>query len=199
MQNNVKKIVAREFLFFLLFILISSISYFGIYVNNKYCIYKVSHLEIEIDSLEKPTNDKLDRYLWLISEPQHWYRGNVKRKKEWEKMELYLEDTLHQNKNYQFSTDTKLFIRNLGFSSPQKLKIYYDNLLSVNNEESNNYEIAKKLRIENTQLKSRIFYESEHNRITEIIVLCTFSLLFIVRYLYLSIKWSINTLKQKEE
>jgi hypothetical protein len=196
MNTAVKKIIAREFLYFLLVILIGSVTYAGIFTRNKYYIKKISIQKLRINKLSKNSVDRFDRWLSLEVASQNWYRDKPDREKEWKKLQIYFEDqNTRETTRLKWSNELLKFIKSIGFSSPDKLKTYTKTFVTPK-EEIGALEESSNLEKQVKNLESKIIFEDEHNYITQLFSIIAFCSLFLTRYLYISIRWSINILTQ---
>lgn len=196
MNTAVKKIIAREFLYFLLVIFIGSVTYAGIFTRNKYHNKEISIKKLRINKFSKNAVNRFDRWLSLEVASQNWYRNKPDREKEWEKLKIYFEDqNTRDTTNLKWSNELLKFIKSIGFSSPDKLK-QYTKTFGTPKEEIKALEESSNLEKQVKNLESNIIFEEEHNYITQSVSIIAFCALFLTRYLYISIRWSINILKQ---
>ncbi len=196
MNTAVKKIIAREFLYFLIVIFIGSVTYAGIFTRNKYINKEISIKKLRINKFSKNAVNRFDRWLSLEVASQNWYRNKPDREKEWEKLKIYFEDqNTRDTTNLKWSNELLKFIKSIGFSSPDKLK-QYTKTFGTPKEEIKALEDSSNLEKQVKNLESNIIFEEEHNYITQSVSIIAFCALFLTRYLYISIRWSINILKQ---
>ena len=99
--------------------------------------------------------------------------------------------------------DTELinFFKELGLGTPEKLKKFIDET-RINNNDVEDFKKADTISLELISLKERIFTEEEDGEnekleFSLIVIKIAFSILFIMRYVLICIKWSYQTLKEK--
>ncbi len=229
MQNNVKKIVAREFLLLILAISIGLVSYGFVLINNYYFEQKIVKLTDEYYRLRKPYLSKLERQFWLTdiyidrfsSNNSDYNTANnpendrlLIRKDMWKYLFRYSNgDILKykmgviENKDYP-AWDLELieFLKGIGFDSSEKFKKFI--LESrISTKDAEDFNKSKSLSVELDSLRLNL-YEIEvegeegevYNKLNELFFNVTkfaFLVIFILRYLFLGIKWSYLTLREK--
>jgi peptidoglycan hydrolase CwlO-like protein len=214
MKLKRKKIIAREFLILLSCVLISCISFIGIYPYNFAVELKIdkfeksiNHLTDEIKSLENSISSKLSKQKWYYNENEK--RNSIGRYNSyselWKRLEnIQKSDSIVFKWNYVWNTDLIRIIKEIGFETSMDFdKFIFDNTLNSNELKILEKIENKKTEITNINNKNR----NKENKIMNINDQINFALLFLVitgiiafpmRYLFYSIKWSIRTIKQKE-
>jgi hypothetical protein len=153
-----------------------------------------------------PLLNKKEKHEWF-------YRKNNERvdlsravynspEKLWAILDKYEEDNVivdkYQNK---WSKELKELLREIGFKNAQEL-IEFIKINRINNTDKMNYKMGEKIELEINELehnlsnrKSKIL-KSIHQFEIGLFAMCiSFSLLFVARYIYYSIIWSIEVLR----
>lgn len=214
MKIHIKKIIAREFLLLMLTIGIGLITFLSIYLYNFYLKTKSQNLlneyfakESIADSLRKPFYSKKNHQEWFynIQNEKIDLSGSDYNSPEklWKRLdELALKDSIILKYHTVWGADLKRILQDIGFNNPAKLRDFInDNRItsqdSLNNQKGENirkdmYTLqSKKYDVEENIISSR---KQIHIAIWAIVFSLLF--LFIIRYIYYAIKWSVKTLRQ---
>jgi hypothetical protein len=209
MHINHKKVLAREFIFFVVGVLTVIFFYIGILIYNQIILRKIKKNENSIgaltvlrDSLAKPYNDKLEKEVWFYEECKKNMlvtRGN--RLDLWIRLNKSIKNGDLVSK-YDNSENVRTNLKSLGFETVSDLK-HFINQNTIHAPEVNDKlkanEINDRLTImmqENYSLSNSALDESEQIQTLEFVLLISFSVLFLLRWLYYGCKWSIIILRQ---
>jgi hypothetical protein len=216
MNLKSKKIIAREFLFFLLTILLGIIFFLFTFAYNRYYHSKVESLNQEISLLLKST-DSLSNAYKSKSEKQQWFA---------DKFEYEFSDTMQSAKNVLWKRlsnletkdslkiilddnikhdDFKKFVTKIGFSTSKDFRVFVQSNI-ISPKEINAYNDSIDLLNKIAQLSTNAdHYEHKNLNFEEqlwIGVLAAIFLiipLFLFRYLFFAVKWSIKVLRNPSE
>ncbi len=207
MMKSIEKIIAREFLYLMLLIF-SGVFTFGIIsLNNLYYEVKISNLQKEIAPLRNPYFNKIQRQFWLtnkLCESVIDDNGDrlAARKKIWNSLFKYsLEDKLkfklgiNESKEVQiWDNEIILALKEIGFSNAEKFKKFIDES-RISQIEINNYNKSLKLLNQSKILNSNLFDKEKQIKITQNVVITSWFIFFVLRIMFLGIKWAIKTLR----
>jgi len=107
--------------------------------------------------------------------------------------------------NFNLVKDFPAFSKEFGFSSPEKFKDYLNKYFINSTDTSNNNKAIKihqstdSLIRKQQDIKLAILSINKEYQIVLIVFLILSALLFPVRYIYYTVKWSINILRQKDK
>lgn len=214
MKIETKKTIAREFLIFLACVAIAILSFLGTFLYNAIYERKVQRIENsmtpinqEITELEQPYKEKINRQKWFFNESKKRdFNGGYKNYSTlWNRLEeIHKTDSVVYKWNNVWEKEMKKVIGEIGFKTGEEFdKFISDNL--PNKDDVSNQSNVEKLRKEINKLESQKYRNKYqllerkgqmHFASTVFLVLIAIS--FPLRYLFLSIRWSIKTLKQKE-
>ena len=214
MKIETKKIIAREFLIFLACLALAILAFLGTFPYN--AIYEtkmrrmrnsIIPINQEITKFEQPYKEKISRQKWFYNETvKRDINGDFKDYSAlWKLLEDYHKaDSMIYTWNNVWEKGLKKEIEKIGFKSGEQFdKFIFSN--TPNQEETDNESNAQKLRDEVRKLESQInswkyhiLERKEQNDFAIKILLVLTAISFPLRYLFLSIRWSIKTLKQKE-
>lgn len=212
MKLSNKKILAREFLAFFIVIIISLITFFSFNLYNSWIDKKINNNSIEITTNTKKVNS-------LVSGFQDKLNNQYK---------LYNHYSIYTNHKYQtidklwkavrlIVLDENFGIKNNNLSTNQLIKFYTDNNIkhanfkkfisknSLTEEENSAYLLSKKhkseiknLNLLNNDLeKEKYTFQQKINFTLDTIIIISL-IVFVFRYLYYGFRWSLKTLKEKE-
>lgn len=204
-----KKVIAREFLFIILLLILSFISYSSVFIYNLYLEKKGNGISEELKIKESNLQEykKLERlqllHSALVSDTIFVEYTPVKFKD----FILYFSNYEHKLKLFKAIRSDIVFsqIMPSTFDSAIKQysfpKIYLSNTDTGYNE--TNFEQTDNLlkksiaKLENDRIKCRIDHvsEFEQNKFTLNVFYFFVVILFILRYIYYGIKWSFRVLK----
>lgn len=218
MKLTAKKIIAREFMALLLVMTIGLTAFLSIYIFNAIKEKKISRLSNEIKTISKQIdsllfayNKKIDKRNWYFKEwstysdltDDNQYNTLVK---VWNRIEyLAQQDSIRYRWQNIWGKDLVIFHKDIGFQNPEEFKAFIDyNRISPKNISDFKIANEKKTIISdlNKQIKetttSKLSYDEQLDFTTNaILLLCL--LIFVFRYLYYGVKWSLKTLNQKVE
>jgi hypothetical protein len=210
-----KKKLAREFLLFLLTFIICGLTYLTIIIYNSLQQKKSNDLLEEIaihkstaDSLVEKYNQKVRKQKWYfnkynkvwdmsdsaINSYQKWWKHNLKFRDI---------DTLSIAWSTIWNNEQIAFEKSIGFESPKSLnKFLIDNSISsidIQNRDSARM-ISKEIEsMKSTEYKARysIIEPPEQLLYTVYAFLISIGALFVLRYLFYAVRWSVRTLQEK--
>jgi RNAse (barnase) inhibitor barstar len=215
MNKKIKKIIAREFLLLLTLILLSALIFVCVFPYNLYQENKIEKTNKKLiekekltDNLHKSVNEKIKNQKWFfekissefdITNTEYselktlWpilqkiaendsteYRWNNK----WEKSLI----DFHKSIGFKNGKDLQFFILNNSITSKDSIQINKSNEIQKEITELSKQKI---------ELKNRIFQDSEKEKFIIGISAILFGILFVLRYLFYGVKWSIKQLNDK--
>lgn len=212
MNSKTKQKIAREFLIFMSVISFGLLTLIGTYIYNWNNSYKVKKQENFIKlqskiaySLSSPYDNKLKngkdyiaRIYLTLKNNSGSYDLSIEKYDESEFRNKILSDLNFRNSIF------KLFEESL--ENFNKTKLQFDNLIDnpVSNKEIVDKQRAdririnlKRINIKKKQILDSILTFKEQISITLKITLLMFFLVFILRYLFYAIRWSINSIKNQ--
>jgi len=214
MKLTTKKIIAREFLILMLVLALGLISFFCTYPYNAFERHQVEKKSTEIleksklaDSLSFSFKSKLDKQEWFYKQFTNNISDYYKSYKEfWERLDyLALKDSIKFKWEKVWEKDIVSFNKEMGFPNPEALHAFIENN-RINKIDSSNYDSSLAINSE-VDLLSKSKKDNERKILSyndqtafgiKALIIC-FIILFGLRYLLYSIKWSLKTLKQKGE
>ncbi len=219
MNLKVKKTIAREFLFVIVLCSLTLICFLFTYAYNSYLENKIEKTNIlissktaTVDGLSK-INAKLEKQTWLHSQLLKEYdvseNPDYTKEKLWQTLsDLSQKDSI---KIRWVSTwkdgpnNFKSFFNKIGFDNPENLMTFLDDN-TINKADSSNIETYSALRNEiqkhkreKTKLDSKYLNYKEQKDFGIIVFFSLSTALFLFRYVYYGINWSVKTLKKKED
>lgn len=228
MNNAVKKIIAREFLFLVLILFIGLGSYLGIFPYNNYTSKKcdgyskiIRDKSLLADDLESKYNSKIKNQLWLQNVVYKTEETFITSRKgtysvitdvplfsesEYKEVEqLAIDDRGIEYAWDNVWTKEKVeHLRSMTFTPESFKSFILRNKISHNDSLNHAKYTLIRNEIETLQFDLNRTYEShfssnEHYDFVFKTLLFGLVLFFGVRYLFYAIVWSINTLKQSGE
>lgn len=216
MELKTKKIIAREFIilttvFFMGLILLLSTFPYNAIIRNKVESqnYKISYKTKLADSLDNNYLTKIENQEWYLNEYINTYSVNSNkfsdlRDKLWVLLKnLSTEDSINYKWENEWGEGFESFNKNLGFSNPQELKTFIERNI-ITKLDSSNHDSAFIIKSEiyslsenKNELEKKILSKEERKALWLKILFYCYFILFVIRYLFYCIKWSIKTLKQK--
>jgi hypothetical protein len=215
MQHKVKKVIAKEFLLLIVIIVIGIICLSFTLLNNLYFEKKAENLQIEIKqknreviNLVNPLYSKIKQRNWFYNQLNN--RANLYKSKYntpsklWKRFdELALSDSLLIRYETKWTPSTKIMFAEMGFNIPDQLQKFIvtnrinstDNLKNKEAENIKKEVVIQKMQVETYH--SKILSSEGQNQYLLWSMFISFLALFILRYIYYGIKWSINILKEK--
>jgi hypothetical protein len=215
MKNTTKKIIAREFLFFVLTLVIGLIGFFATFLYNWSTRKKIKEIiapKFEMcdrrDSLAAAFNNKDEKqklfyYRYIeITKPDSQYSSHSAF---WQQLSAVAKkDSTKLKWKKRWDTDLVDLNKVFGFKSPDDfIKFIQDNTIS--NSEEQDYRQSKKL-IEDIKdldyavnyYEQKIFYSKLQIEVGLRTFLAAFILLFIIRHFINALIWSFKAMKQKD-
>ena len=212
MKLGRKKIIAREFLTLISCVLISIVAYIGTFPYNniirskiKKIESKIQNLDYQSDSLIKPYKQKIKKQEWFYNEfiRLATYKVYEKYDEVWQRLsKLQKSDSIIYKWENVWSKDLIRITKEIGFKNGKEFNQFIIDY-SFNEKD---YEIQNKVASLNNQIEIYLKIKPTRNLILTsseqlqfgLYCLVIFSIIvFPLRYLIYSIKWSIKTLKQK--
>lgn len=214
MTLNQQKIVAREFLLFLICIVIGGIAFLAVYPYNSYEHRQVNKINVELavqtklaDSLSYPCQSKTDRQRTFSRQ----YFNHFPNKKNfddanallWKRLSsLARHDSIGYLWKHTWEPELRLFNAMMGYSTPEAFQHFIkSNMFSL--QEWADYKrslvLQEEIRVrnqENTQRYLRILTPESQWRTAGLAFLLAVGTLFVLRYLWYGIRWSIRVLRQ---
>jgi hypothetical protein len=211
MNTQTKKIVAKEFLLTIITIFLSLLFYLSLYTWNFYFKYQtrkieknIEQLSISCDSLMNPYTTKIENQKWFFESMSKEYNiTNFNDYKEYWLRTEYLQsvDSISIRWNSIWDNSIIDYFKKLGFNNCDSLnKFILQNTITISDLE--NKSNAEKTQQEIDTLKYKL--QSIGKKVLEKNDMIQFSLffliaivfiLFILRYIYKAIVWSLKTLK----
>lgn len=211
MKLQTKKIIAREFLLLTIALTSGLICFLFTYPYNKYRNGQASKLDIIIatktkisDSLSYQYDSKSQNRNWFFGKYSEKFGFNQNQNKDyWNLLYHFAEKDSLKFKWNRWTKELVDFNNQLGFNTPQKLTEFF--LTNrITNKDSFNYLQSQKVMNDIVELKAQkklvqekvlTFNEQVKLGITTLIALAI--ILFAIRYIFYSVRWSINILKQQ--
>jgi hypothetical protein len=211
MNITLKKIIAREFLTLIMVLVCVLITFLCIYPYNIIVQRQVEKTSAKIlektklaDSLSSTYKIKLDKQNWLFEKFRNYFDvDNSKywdqRDELWERLdELAVKDSI----KYVWVKEDITFFKSVGFSNSKSLQAFIEKN-RINKVDSLKFDSSLVINSEIVLLsKNKKVKEGKiisHNEQIEIAMKTLFFCLVVffgIRYLFYSIKWSFNVLKQ---
>lgn len=215
MKLNVKKIIAREFLILTFLTFFSVLCGLCIYPYNAFRRLQFTNNEKEISFLSQKKANLLSIFNHKRKAQENFYKAlsaeydlieseQNTSEKTWEGLgKAYLSDSIPIRYS-KWDSRVRLFLSSRGFNDAKTFeKFVGENIFNKN--DSINYLKSKKvdqnvteLKNQSNQLKRKILSSREQIDFSLLIFKILFLIAFPLRFLILGIKWSINTLNQKE-
>ncbi len=212
-----KKIIAREFVFFVIILFITLLGFLYTVYYNSHLNKKIAHTKAQIESntnrahpLAKVYSDKLQKQKWFYSrvnekfdiDPIHILNYEML----WSNFQRIVEhDSMAIRFNQTWSPDIRQGYIDIGFKSAEQLQSFIQRNIITENDIKNNNE-ASHLYASNQGFvwdadnMSGLFYNSPKQLLFSLYTfLWAMAILFGLRYLFYGIVWSAKTLKQKNE
>ena len=212
MNLKTKKIIAREFLYLLISFFIGIIVLIGIYISNTIKKNQIQNIEANI-IYKKNLSDSLSKQFKYKSNNQSWFYEKFNSKvsnhyksydKLWERLEnLSLEDSIEYKWNNYWDKSLISFNNEMGFNNPKEFNDFIAKNSLTKNDKYNK-ELSTKIGIEITilekskiQIINKIFAPQIQSEYGKLAIIISLTILFGIRYLYHTIKWSVRILRQK--
>lgn len=214
MKLNKKKIIAREFLIFIVCALVFGLAFISTIPYNYVIESRIDNLETTSQSLSDSINkiqlhfspkiDKQKEFFetskskgWLsINENYHefWIRlqksvNNDRLKYKWNKFSANFKDELKDEVGFETGSDFENYIENNSLT-PKEVEQNTSAVKLIDERET----IESKIRTE----KYKLMDFDDRLEFSSVCLMIIGVLSFPLRYLLYAIKWSIKTLKQKE-
>ncbi len=218
MRLQTKKIIAREFLILTIAFFIGLLCFFSTYLYNFYKNKQAGDINKSIeeksaqaDSLAFAYKQKTEKQNWFFNQYSAEFdvKGDSKyntKEKVWSRIDnLAKKDSIRFKWENVWDKELINYNKKIGFQTPDSFKTFIESN-RINETEIENYnsslkliEVIKSLTSKKDKIKSKTltFDKQLEFGIKSLLVLIIF--LFILRYLFYGIKWSIRTLKQKAE
>jgi len=215
MNKKIKKIIAREFLLLLALILLSALIFVCVFPYNSYQENRIEKINKKLiereklnDSLHKSVNEKIKKQEWFFEKISSEFDISNSEYSElktlWPILQRIAEnDSTEHRWNNKWEKSLIDFHKSIGFKKGKDLQIFILNN-SITSKDSiqlnKSNEIQKEiteLSKQKIELKNRIFQYSEKRNFIIGISAILFGILFVLRYLFYGIKWSIKELNDK--
>jgi hypothetical protein len=214
MNIKAKKIVAREFLIFIACITIAIMTFSTIYLLNYCKEYQIHSLSRDIDT-KSDFSDSLSRPYRLITKKQFEFTEKYKSRfdfytkqdysnvKIWDKLyDIAKSDSIKYKWETTWDKELVTFIKELGFHTPESFKTFIlSNNLSKDdikrNQEATKINLEINILLNNRSgISNTIVSTNNQLKISVFAFLISLIILFIFRYIFYGVTWSIRTLKQ---
>jgi hypothetical protein len=215
MKLVVKKVIAREILIIFIVLSLGIITYLVTCAINTYKWNKIEIQSSKIiknmklnDSLSVTYRAKIDKRTWFFNQFNNHYELSLdtafdERDEIWKKFDKWsLNDSIHYKWEHDFVNENRNFFKSIGFPNSKILQSFFDKY-RLNKIESSNYDSSLVIKSEidilfkkNNEYESGIFSKNEQIDLTLNVLYVLFVLMFLIRYLFCLIKWSLKTLKQ---
>lgn len=215
MKLSIKKIIAREFLILTTLILFSVLFGLCIYPYNAFRKLQIDSLESEISAKKKEMDSLTFMYNKKLTKQKEFFNESFEAlsseyqldssEATWKGLaKSYHSDSIIYFYEKKWDAKVVNFLNSKGFNDGRAFeKFVGENLLNKN--DSINYLKSKKvdqniteLKNQSNQLYKKILSSREQIDFSLLIFKILFLIAFPLRFLILGIKWSINTIKQKE-
>lgn len=217
MKLKTKKIIAREFLVFLLCIAIAIIAFLSIYPYNYLKQNHINNLTKEIaakrtlaDSLSKSYAKKYDNQIWFTNKIRSKF--NVSKSAEYGNLKLWntlydiaKSDSIKFKWGKVWSKELVIFIKELGFETPDKFQSFIlKNITNSKDIKENRvaYKInaeAEALQIKSHEISQKILSLENQLRTAGLFFTIAVAIFFFLRYIFYGVRWSVSTLNRKNE
>ena len=214
MNKKTKKIIAREFLIILIMIALGLLIFVCIFPYNSYQNKQINKIENSISKKEK-TTDSLHKSVNAKKKNQEWFFNKVSSefditnseyselKTLWPILQRIAEnDSTEYRWNNKWEQSLIDFHKGIGFKNAQELEKFIETN-SLNAKDSIQLEKSTLIRNEilglkkrKIELENKVFDEYDRMDLLAGIGIILFGILFILRYLFYAVKWSIKTLKE---
>lgn len=215
MKFKYKKIIAREFLILMSCIGIFILAFIGTNLYNFVISIRVGNIEKKIESLDKKIDSleniygtKIEKQKWFYNE--FFYRFIIDRscssyENLWNRIsELQKSDSIVFLWNNIWSSEVKKDFHKIGFKDEKEINQFVLSN-SLNEKEQNFKRDADSISFEilfltqhKLDTKDKHLDSEEQIRFSYISILIIGIIVFPARLLIYSIRWSVNTLKQKD-
>jgi hypothetical protein len=214
MKIEIKKIFAREFLLLLLSLGVGITTYLITYLYNYNQIKETIKIKLEISKYEVISDNLMNAFLKKKEKHEWFYRKNNEKvnlsrpiynspEELWAILDEYeSKDLIVERYHNSWSMELKKILSEIGFDDPNELS-YFIEKNRINREDKINFENGKKIQLkvralENklTHRKSKILNSLRQREIGLEAFCVAVALLFGVRYVYYSIVWSFNVLRE---
>lgn len=211
MNTKTQKILARETIIFFISLLLLSLVYLYIIGYNSYKQSKCNTLSVTIaekhfqrDSLQSTYANKLKTQEEYFNKLDHFYDMNTTEIL-WKRLrQIYESDSIEYKWANSWDIDLINFNKSIGLGNAASLSAFIeDNLL--NDSEIRNRQKVKLLQKEIGQLKfakiktkNTIVSDAYRNSILKYSILIIIIFLFLVRYAFYALRWSIITMRKSD-
>ena len=213
MNKKTKKIIAREFLFFLTLLIISGLFLIAVFPYNSYKERKVDNYGLKINDLNSEI-EKISGKAYKKLKQQNWYHSKIsdefnvnkppynRIEKLWKQLQnLAIQDSLKLKWSDQWSEKVKNFHQNLGFNNGDEFQSFVllnsltqSDSTSLSKSELKRAELLKLEKLRDMNERD-IMNENNVMNLLSILITILFIVMFILRYLIYAVKWSLKTLK----
>lgn len=213
MKQSIKKIIAKEFLYFLLVIVICVITLMGTCFSN---LLQESKLSDAIKEIEKNQNlsinykDKLQKRIenQIIFIQKYTKEFDINAKVDessardaWKKLQHYVEtDSIKYKWEKVWTNELINFQKKVGLGSPEKFSQFIKEN-SITKTDSLKLDFYRteihSLKLKTTIAINKQFSKKEQIDLTLQVLYLSVFIIFGIRYLYLGFRWSKNVLKEK--
>jgi hypothetical protein len=214
MNIKTKKIIAREFLIFLICIAIGIVTFLTIYPYNYFKRNQIDGLTKDISEKRK-LSDSLSKSFRLKTEKQFWFTDKYTSKfdlpkdkdynnaKLWDRLyEIAKSDSVKYKWEKTWDKELIAFNKELGFDTPKSFQDFIlTNIIYTKDIEQNKSATAINSEVDIIQNKisetsKKIVSTENQIRTAGLSFIIAVIILLFLRYIFYGIKWSIRTLKQ---
>ena len=220
MKLNTKKIVAREFILIVVFMCLVALTYLYVYVYNEFCSYKAQTIEEEcrpkisanerkIDSLNIELETKRYNHVWYYESifgespysseaaESYWSETFVTGMLRYKKGDVMFDfdNKGHQDKNAVIEAGRQ-FLKENNYNL--KDSVAMKEILTLKKESTDLLELSRYWDRSRMSMSSDDDDNNEADRFIKYSTIILFSIIFLLRYFYYAVGWSVKVLKQKE-
>lgn len=218
MQLKTKKIVAREFVIFMVSILVGILCSLFIFSYNHYKNNKLDSLTKNINETTTQANKLASAYIsktgrkqWFFYRYKDAFNVHVDNRYNsstgvWDMLErLAKNDSIQYKWEHVWDNELLSFIKNLGFNDYNSFETFIESNV-INDVDFENHKKSLSLRpkidslsSERSKVQSQIFSTEEQVDILIKTLILQAICFFLLRYLFYALRWSLKTLKQKTD
>lgn len=212
-STNNKKILAREFVFFIICLVIFILSFLFIFPYNYITQNQSANLVEEIhkkntyiDSLQDINIKKTETQKYFTNNYIKEFDGvsdSETNKKLWNILERIVKaDSVNYNWKNKWEKTLVNFNIKMGYKSPEEFtKFIKSNVINSSDLEliEKNKKEIKFLKAQQLEKQNNFIEINEQFRLSLFVLLSSFFFLFILRYLVYGTKWSLKVLKESQD
>ena len=216
MKLQTKKIIAKELLFFLVVLGLGLTFFFCTFPYNLFRNNQIGNLDDAIlektqlaDSLSQSFTLKFQKQKWFFDQYANKFENDPKyntQEKVWFRLDdLAKNDSIKFRWEKKWSKELVTFNQEIGFTTPEKMKDYIE-VNTINIIDSINYKQSltsnqqkDSLINKKNEIKTKILSFDEQVELGIMTIIIFVIVLFLIRYLFYAVTWSMKILKEKSE